>query len=152
MKQNSLKRNCTTFTTGGIAFPTRGSQQEWNLIFFCSLFGPSPTRRGKSCPSSLRCQTMSGTRWSNSSIPYHHWWVFSWTFLKHFVNIWYSKWKFYSLQLCALADSQVAEIGGTLGLFVGFSFLGFFDAVVNISCSVIIFFVKGPLWSGNKSI
>ena len=32
---------------------------------------------------------------------------------------------------------QVAELGGTLGLFLGFSFLGFFDAVVNISCTTI---------------
>ena len=30
---------------------------------------------------------------------------------------------------------QVAELGGTFGLFVGFSFLGVFDVLVDISCS-----------------
>ena len=40
--------------------------------------------------------------------------------------------------------SQVAELGGTLGLFVGFSFLGFFDALVNIVCSAINVIMRGP--------
>ena len=31
--------------------------------------------------------------------------------------------------------AQVAELGGTFGLFVGFSFLGVFDVLVDISCS-----------------
>ena len=30
--------------------------------------------------------------------------------------------------------AQVAELGGTFGLFVGFSFLGVFDVLVDISC------------------
>ena len=38
--------------------------------------------------------------------------------------------------------SQVAELGGTLGLFVGFSFLGVFDALANISCSAINLFYQ----------
>ena len=38
---------------------------------------------------------------------------------------------------------QVADLGGTLGLFVGFSFLGLFDALVNILCSVFKVFIKG---------
>ena len=38
---------------------------------------------------------------------------------------------------------QVAELGGTLGLFLGFSFLGVFDALVNISRSTInVFYEK----------
>ena len=48
-------------------------------------------------------------------------------------------------------DFKVAELGGTLGLFVGFSFLGFFDAVVNISRSAIDIFIKRSFGSGNKS-
>ena len=40
-------------------------------------------------------------------------------------------------------DLQVAELGGTLGLFVGFSFLGFFYALVNISSSAINLFMRG---------
>ena len=40
------------------------------------------------------------------------------------------------------AHFKVAELGGTLGLFLGFSFLGFFDALVNISCNSINVFMK----------
>merc|ERR1719458_2271958 len=39
-------------------------------------------------------------------------------------------------------SSLVAELGGTLGLFLGFSFLGVFDALVNISCSAINVFMN----------
>ena len=38
--------------------------------------------------------------------------------------------------------SQVAELGGTLGLFVGFSFLGVFDALANISSNAINLFYQ----------
>ena len=48
------------------------------------------------------------------------------------INIWYS-----GHVTIVYLNLKVAELGGTLGLFVGFSFLGFFDAVVNISYSVI---------------
>ena len=41
------------------------------------------------------------------------------------------------LSLSKYIYSQVAELGGTLGLFVGFSFLGVFDALANISFSAI---------------
>ena len=38
--------------------------------------------------------------------------------------------------------AQVAELGGTFGLFVGFSFLGVFDVFVNISCTAKNIFFK----------
>ena len=48
-----------------------------------------------------------------------------------------------------LNNPQVADLGGTLGLFLGFSFLGLFDALVNISYNAanimrrkILFLVK----------
>ena len=44
---------------------------------------------------------------------------------------------------CVYLHLQVAELGGTLGLFLGFSFLGVFDALVNISRSTInVFYEK----------
>ena len=49
-------------------------------------------------------------------------------------------------------DPQVAELGGTLGLFLGFSFLGFFDTLADISSSAINLFMKVSFWSGNKNI
>ena len=49
-------------------------------------------------------------------------------------------------------NSQVADLGGTLGLFLGFSFLGFFDAVVNVSCSAINVVMKVSFWSGNRNV
>ena len=117
-----LRKHCT----GNTAFQTRSSQQEWNLIISFSRCGLSPTRQGRPCPSSSICQTSPGTRRSNSSIPSPPWWVF--------VNIF----------LGIMSDhSQVADLGGTFGLFVGFSFLGFFDAVVNISSSAINVFNRG---------
>ena len=41
-----------------------------------------------------------------------------------------------------LAHFEVADLGGTLGLFLGFSFLGFFDALVNISRNSINVFMR----------
>ena len=32
---------------------------------------------------------------------------------------------------------KVAELGGILGLFVGFSFLGLLDALIDVSCSTV---------------
>ena len=55
-------------------------------------------------------------------------------------------------KICVYHSSQVAELGGTLGLFVGFSFLGVFDALVSISCSAVNVFNRALLLSGNKSI
>ena len=48
--------------------------------------------------------------------------------------------------------AQVAELGGTLGLFVGFSFLGVFDVFVNISCTAKNIFFQATLLKKKKRL
>ena len=38
---------------------------------------------------------------------------------------------------CRTSNLKVAELGGILGLFVGFSFLGLLDALLDVSCSTV---------------
>ena len=47
---------------------------------------------------------------------------------------------------------QVADIGGTLGLFLGFSFLGLFDALVKISSTAVKFFIEIPYLARNIEV
>ena len=40
-------------------------------------------------------------------------------------------------RICFVSILKVAELGGILGLFVGFSFLGLLDALIDVSCSTV---------------
>ena len=49
---------------------------------------------------------------------------------------------------------KVAELGGILGLFVGFSFLGLLDALIDVSCSTVSSFKTNNSlqWCMNKRL
>ena len=81
--------------TGGIAFPTRGSRREWNLTISCSRCGPYLTKRGRSCPSSLRCH--DNARFEVEQLIYPLSSLVS-LFLNISWNIWWFTWRVSSLQ------------------------------------------------------
>ena len=99
----------------------KGSQQAGNRNSLCLLIGRRPTRPGWSfSPSSFVKQP----RYEVEHL------IYPLSSLVSFVSLFALKAHRY------LTDfPQVAELGGTFGLFVGFSFLGVFDVLVDISCS-----------------
>ena len=131
--QASIKKYEEKYFTGSSAFPTTSRRQIWNRNCSYSPCGPCPTRRGRFYARWPGCQSMPGMRWSTSSTPYIPWWV--WGTLELLVH-----------------NLQVADIGGTLGLFLGFSFLGLFDALVKISSSAVKFFIEIPSLARNIEV
>ena len=140
--QASIKKYEGKHFTGSSAFPTTSRRQIWNRNCSYSPCGPCPTRRGRFCEQQWSgCVTWCQVR---GGAPHLH--------------------LFFSGECCCTQDSparksgvavstelnpQVADLGGTLGLFLGFSFLGLFDALVDISSNAvnitrqkIIFLVK----------
>ena len=104
------------------------------MTFLCSPCGLSPTRPGRQALP-IKSKVSNNVRYEVEKLIYP---------LSSLVTL--------IAKICVYHNFQVAELGGTLGLFVGFSFLGVFDALVSISCSAVNIFNRGLLLSGNKSI
>ena len=117
--QASIKKYEEKYFTGSSAFPTTSRRQIWNRNCSYSPCGPCPTRRGRFCeqqwPGCVTwCQVrggaphlhlfFSGECWETQDSPSRKSGVAE------------------SIEL----NPQVADLGGTLGLFLGFSFLGLF--------------------------